>query len=219
MGSSASSNSAGRRAHGDGEPLPLATGHRHRVVGGPSRAGRVGRAGQPPRFVGLARCAPGHLGGEGDVLQGRHLLEQPEELEDDRDVPAAQVRQLGAPMPCRGRAGDDSPARRRATRGRPRPTAASTCPSRRADEGDELAARHVEVDAAQRAYRRRHHVVGLAARRAADRTGSASRSAPVRRHGNHGDTISVCPQGDRPPRQGCWHPSRGTTITAANFRS
>ena len=83
---------------------------------------------------------------EGDVLEDRHVAEQRVVLEDEADVPALRAaawsrpRRRGSTAPCVGHleAGDDAQQRRLAGAGR-------------AEQRDQLAGRHGEVDAVEHA--------------------------------------------------------------------
>ena len=214
VGSSASSSSGttGQRAR-DRESLPLAAGHRHRVV-----AGRVQQAELVEQVGGAVVRRAGALARdlrrEGDVLQRGHLLQQPEGLEHDRDVAAAQLGELRAGGGAEIEAGDHRPAV--VVPGEPGDDRQQRRLARpgRADQGDELAAGDVEVDAAQRADRRRGDVEGLAdvaqlddgARRAA-----AGQSLRAFRP-NTDQTLS----GDRLSAEGCWHPCRRRSALLAS---
>lgn len=138
---------------GDGKPLALTAGeHRRNLFGAIAEPQQVQKV-TSPRFRRLTANSTEDRG-QRDVVQRGDAFEQVEELEDDADVVATELRQpvlvLAADdqvvdydfaLICLFETGEDVEQCGLATAGR-------------AHEADELALRHIQVDAAQRPHRR-----------------------------------------------------------------
>ena len=158
-----SGSSASARARATRWRIPPDSSDGRAVVDGGVEADELDQRGEPRRapFGGPA----GELERVGDVVRGRPPRQQPRLLEDQPDRGSGPV--IGAPSSApsppvgREQAGDDAQERRLAA-------------AVRADEGDDPAARDVEIDA------RRGPAAGAPSRRSGTRT--SGRAARWRRH-------------------------------------